>query len=227
MLVLLIKKAFMKKLIFTLCFAFAAFTGFAQYDTGLRLAISTYPNIGFLSAESGKSNGQSLGFTYGLSGDYEFAENYCFSSGVLVTSINGTASIINFYPYHNVNGPLAAYDVKYKMQYLEIPLALKLKTDEVNDLKWYGLFGFTTGFRLGARQDVELSGASLASNAKANNNTSFFRTGVVIGGGAEYGVFGRTSLIGGLSYNNGLTDIAKQGSKVKNHYIAINFGVLF
>jgi hypothetical protein len=38
---------------------------------------------------------------------------------------------------------------------------------------------------------------------------------------------GKTSLLTGLTYNNGLSNIAKNGQTIKNHYVAINLGVFF
>jgi hypothetical protein len=50
---------------------------------------------------------------------------------------------------------------------------------------------------------------------------------MIIGGGLEYRLSGKTSLLGGLTYNNGLTNIAKNDQSVKNHYVALNIGVFF
>ena len=218
----------MKKTLLVLSLSLITFLGFGQNDSALKLALMAHPNIGFIKAENGKGGGQSLGFIYGLASDFEFSDNYSFSTGLLVTTVNGRSSIINFYPYHDTSsGTPAFYDVKYMMQYLEIPLALKLKTDEVGDLSWYGKFGFTADLRLGAKQTVESGGNLLAEKVKASNNTRFFRAGLLIGAGAKYKIFGNTSLTGGLSYNNGMSDIAKKGSKVKNHFINIDFGIVF
>src|SRR5690606_18857619 len=114
-------------------------------------------------------------------------------------------------PYHATSSATNAdYDVKFKMQYLEIPLSIKLKTDENNNMKWYGQFGLTTDFRIGAKQNVERANTPLADNVKATDNTKFLRAGMIIGGGVEYRLSGKTSLLGGLTYNNGLTNIAKK-----------------
>lgn len=199
---------------------------FAQDASQVRLGLTAHPNFGFLKVENGKGNGLSTGFSYGLISDFEFAENYCFATGLTVTTINGTGSIINYTPYHT-GTTNADYDVKFKMQYLEIPLSVKLKTDENNDMKWYGQFGLTTDFRIGAKQDVEQGNTTLRDDEKATDNTKFFRAGMIIGGGVEYRLSGKTSLLGGLTYNNGLTNIAKKPHSVKNHYVGINIGVFF
>lgn len=199
---------------------------FAQDASQVRLGLTAHPNFGFLKVENGKGDGVSTGFSYGLISDFEFAENYCFATGLTITTINGTGSIINYAPYYAGAGDLS-YDVKFKMQYLEIPLSVKLKTDENDGMKWFGQFGLTTDFRIGAKQDVEQAKTPLADDVKATKNTNFFRAGMLIGGGVEYRLSGKTSLLGGLTYNNGLTNIASKPHSVKNHYVGINLGIFF
>lgn len=217
----------MRKTVLALFLTFAALNLFAQDGSQVRLGLTAHPTFGFLKVENGKGDGLSTGFTYGLISDFEFAENYCFATGLTVTTINGAGKLINFQPYHGSAAGSADYNVKYKMQYLQIPLSIKLKTDEINDLKWFGQFGLSTDFRIGARQDVERGNTPLADDVKATDNTKFLRAGMIIGGGAEYRVSGKTSLMGGITYNNGLTNIATKEQPVKNHYVALNIGVFF
>ena len=218
----------MKKTLFALLFTFASASLFAQDASQIRLGLTAHPNFGFLKVENGKGNGLSTGFTYGLMSDFEFAENYCFATGLTVTTINGEGEIINYSPYHTAAaGTNTAYNVKYKMQYLQIPLSIKLKTDEKDDMKFYGQFGLSTDFRIGARQDVEQGNTPLADDVKATDNTKFLRAGMIIGGGVEYRLSGKTSLLGGITYNNGLTNIASKPHSVKNHFVALNIGMFF
>ena len=216
----------MKKTLLVL-FLFIAANSFAQDASQIRLGLTAHPTFGFLKLENGKGNGLSTGFSYGLMSDFEFAENYCFATGLTVTTINGTGTILNYQPYHSEAAGNTDYDVKFKMQYLQIPLSIKLKTDEKDDMKWYGQFGLTTDFRIGARQDVERGNTPLVDDIKATDNTKFFRAGMIIGGGVEYRLSGKTSLLGGLTYNNGITNIAKNNHSVKNHYVGVNIGVFF
>lgn len=214
----------MKKTVFALLLVFTTVNLFAQAPSQIRLGLTASPNFGFLKVEDGKGNGMSTGFSYGLISDFEFAENYWFATGLTVTTINGSGTILNYQPYHGSNKDLKDYDVKFKMQYLQVPLSIKLKTDEIDDLKWFGQFGLTTDFRIGAKQVVEQGNSPIVSN---DPNTKFFRAGMLIGGGAEYRISGKTSLLGGVTYNNGLTNIADKDQKVKNHYIGINLGMFF
>jgi len=217
----------MKRILLASLFIIATTQVFAQ----VRLGLTAHPNFGFLKVENGKGNGVSTGFSYGLMSDFEFAENYSFATGLTVTTINGKASILNYEPYYLLSsssiGNSTEYDVKFKMQYIEIPLSVKLKTDENDGMKWYGQFGLTADIRIGARQDVKSGNNTYADNAKATDLTKFLRAGMIIGGGMEYRLSGKTSLVTGLTYNNGLTNIAKNNESIRNHYVALNIGVFF
>ncbi|WP_343533492.1 porin family protein [Pedobacter sp.] len=201
-----------------------------QVFSQVRLGLTAHPNFGFLKVENGKGNGVSTGFSYGLMSDFEFAENYSFATGLTVTTINGKATILNYEPFSLLSSSTtnsAEYDVKFKMQYIEIPLSVKLKTDENDGMKWYGQFGLTADIRIGARQDVKSGNIVYAEDTKATGNTKFLRAGMIIGGGMEYRLSGKTSLLTGLTYNNGLTNIAKNNESIRNHYVALNIGVFF
>lgn len=201
-----------------------------QVFSQVRLGLTAHPNFGFLKVENGKGNGVSTGFSYGLMSDFEFAENYSFATGLTVTTINGKATILNYEPFSLLSSSTtnsAEYDVKFKMQYIEIPLSVKLKTDENDGMKWYGQFGLTADIRIGARQDVKSGNIVYAEDTKATGNTKFLRAGMIIGGGMEYRLSGKTSLLTGLTYNNGLTNITKNNESIRNHYVALNIGVFF
>ncbi len=202
---------------------------YAAPDYGFRLGLTAHPNFGWVKPEDGKGNGVSLGFSYGLLADFNFAENYSFATGLTITTINGKSTEINPRLYHdNSNSTLTAYDLKYKIQYLELPLTVKLKTNKIGDLTWYGQFGLSNNFKLSAKQDAESGGRSIVEDKNISNYTKFYRAGLILGAGGEFDIDNHTSLTVGLTYNNGFTNIVKnQNRLVKNHYIGINFGVFF
>lgn len=207
----------------------------AQYSPapyyGFRLGLTAHPTIGWVKPEDGKGNGVNIGFSYGLIGDFNFAENYSFSTGLMVTTINGKSTEFNVSPYNDLidtTNPTTAYDLKYKLQYIEIPITVKLKTAKVGDLRWYGQFGLSNGFNIGAKQDAESGGQGLANDENIYKYTNLYRAGLIIGGGGEFDVADNTSITAGITFNNGFTDISDDKNRnVRNHYIGINFGVFF
>jgi hypothetical protein len=224
----------MKRILTGLLLTFLTSSAFAQYNSepyyGFRLGLTAHPTIGWVKPETGKSNGVNLGFSYGLMADFNFAENYSFTTGLTITTINGKTTEIDPAPYHQatVNPDRTAYDLKYMLQYVEIPLTLKLKTEKIGDVRWFGQFGLSNDFNIGARQDVALAGRVLYDDIHIKKNINFYRAGLIIGGGVEYDVAKNTSVTTGLTFNNGFTDISDDKSRsVKNHYLGINFGVFF
>ncbi|RZJ18963.1 MAG: PorT family protein [Acinetobacter sp.] len=219
----------MKKAAIAILFLLFTVNLFAQENRignyGFRLGLTAHPNFGFIKAEGGKGNGVNLGFSYGLIGDFNFAENYSFSTGLTITTINGKSTEVNSAQYQLGNS--AAVDIKYMMQYVELPLTIKLKTGDYNGVRWYGQFGLSNDVRISARQDAKSGNNVLANDVNSADWTKFYRAGLIIGAGGEFNVGNKTSIMAGLTLNNGFTNITDNSYSVKNHFVAINFGVFF
>jgi hypothetical protein len=224
----------MKNLLTGLLFLLITGTAVAQNGQepyyGFRLGLTAHPTIGWTKPETGTSEGVNLGFSYGLLADFNFAENYSFATGLTITSINGKGTEINPSPYHNavINPNPTPYELKYMLQYVEIPLTLKLKTDKIGLVRWYGQFGLSNDFNIGAKQNVSVNNTRIIDGQNIKRDINFYRAGLIIGGGLEYDIAGNTSITTGLTFNNGFTDISDDKSRsVKNHFVGINFGVFF
>ena len=227
------KFMYRKKIIFAaLCLLLAGNTN-AQNNTapyyGFRIGLTAHPTFGTISADEGNSRGMNLGFVYGLIGDFNFAAHYSFNTGITITTINGKSTEINAMPYHASSSSTApvAYDLKYKMKYIEIPLVLKFKTSKIGELKWFGQVGLSNGFKIRAKQDAEIRNTVLANDVNSGKWTRFYRAGLVVGGGGEFDVGGSTSLMAGISLNKGLTNITTSKNAVRNHFVSLNLGVFF
>lgn len=200
-------------------------------DYSFRLGLTAHPTFGWVKPEVGKSNSISLGFSYGLLGDFNFAENYSFSTGLTITTINGKSTEVR-----NVVAPAvgtnplpanqAEFELKYKLQYIEIPLTVKLKTQKLNETRWYGQFGLSNDFKVGSKLDTKTTGQPEIKDGTAN--VKFYRAGLIIGAGGEFDISGNTSIVAGLTYNNGFTDITSdKNTSVRNHYVGLNLAVFF
>jgi hypothetical protein len=223
------KKIFLSLLITILTTALFAQDSPAPYY-GFRLGLTAHPTLGWIKPENGKGDGVNLGFSYGLLADFNFAENYSFATGLTITTINGKSTEINPSPYYDpvAHPDATAYNLKYMLQYMEIPLTVKLKTEKIGDVRWYGQFGLSNDFNIGAKQDVELNGKGLENNLSIKKDINFYRAGLIIGAGLEYDVARNTSIATGLTLNNGFTDISDDKNRsVRNHYVDINFAVFF
>ncbi len=235
----------MKKLILLSTLISLFYIGNAQHDQViqdskqeniLRLGLHFTPSVGFIQSDKTnvKGGGASIGYNFGLLGDIRFAENYYFSTGIDVVSSPLKVRFIDTLrdPYLSKNDVI----LNYKLQYLGFPLSLKLKTDEIHYTKFFGQFGVEPQFNISkkvrpnkgtyAGTDYYVPVETAFSNF--NDDINFVRISMIIGGGIEYSLGGKTSFVAGINYNGGFTDINKQPAlKISNNYIAINLGVLF
>ncbi|QXU40831.1 porin family protein [Pedobacter sp. D749] len=197
---------------------------------GFRLGLTATPTFGWIKPEQGKTDGIALGFSYGLMGDFNFAPNYSFSTALTITSINGKSTEANVLPYYATSSSTTpkAYDLKYKLQYVDLPLTIKLKTVKADGKRWYGQFGLSNSFNISAKQDAVTGGMVVGDNLNVSDNIKLYRAGLIIGGGGEFDISGNTSIVAGLTFNNGFTNIVTDKARdVRNHYLALNFGVFF
>ena len=114
---------------------------------------------------------------------------------------------------------------------IEIPLSLKLKTNEVGYMKYYGMFGGVPGFIVKSTEDVESSNQDvLKDNDKRGNQSdfAFFNVSLHVGLGIEYNLGGSTAFTTGIHYTNGLIDVWKlKNAQMRMDAITLNIGVLF
>jgi hypothetical protein len=122
-------------------------------DESFRFGIKAAPNLGFIHPDTKelKNDGSRLGFTFGLMGDFLFGSNnrnYAFSTGLYLNSVGGKTT----YP-----SPLGGTNLgtETKLQYIELPLTLKLMTNEIGYITYYGQIGFGTAFNIAAKSDFD------------------------------------------------------------------------
>lgn len=216
----------------------------AQVEIGLKLS----PAITSLRAESpagtavgaGFASGDSkVGFGGGLVVDYFFGENYAFSTGLVLTGKGGTFSYNETKNSTGGGGGLNFKNtLKLTTQYLEVPLSVKLFTNEVApDVRLYFQVGGSLNVPIGSRIDGEKFYTDPSNNTsiKASEYIKFFDADALAGFGAEYQLAKSTKVFAGLSYHRGLVDIdgyfeSERGFKdvtIKNSNIALDLGIKF
>ncbi len=226
----------MKKVFLCVLSGFALFSGpssFAQYEEGgnygdnsetrkLRFGAYIAPTISWMKPTANKSNngefepkanGSKVGFIYGLMADYNFASNYAFSTGLQVNMTGGNILA------DRTGGPSAAAstvntaDFSYKLDYLEIPLALKLRTDDLSGFRFFGQLGLTTGFNIAKKASYSVYYINDNGQASVANGEKEKLKGVLavapvmfqmnIGAGTEYVISNKLAIYAGLFFNNG------------------------
>ncbi len=210
----------MKKLFVIAVSALVSLPSFAQkFHFGLKGA----PSIAWLKTDSKNwsSSGSKFGFSYGAVTDFNFSDNYAFSSGVDVTYRGGGLT----------RNDTTSFVGKYQLQYIEIPLTLKMKTGEIGYITYFGQFGFAPGVNIKAKADyttTDYTGTYSAKDTLVGSDINILGVSMVIAGGIEYSLGGKTSLLASVVFNNGFTDILDEKSaKVISNYLALNVGILF
>lgn len=221
----------------------------AQDDRKIRFGLNAAPSLAWLKEQDKnvKGDGLTLRFKYGLVFDYKFADNFWFGTGLDITYLGGS---LNYqYPAYVKEDEISSASnsnfikinsASYTVQYLELPLTVKMKTNEINNMVYFAQVGLNNGFRLDAKTKF-----GSYEKIKTTSDAALIRVAINISGGVEYNLTGTTSLLLGITYNNGFTnllsgnsDFVKLDSKnngalsdlstnVRSNYIGLNIGFLF
>ncbi|MBT2557782.1 PorT family protein [Hymenobacter sp. ISL-91] len=223
----------MKKALLALLFSAATLgAASAQVEIGLKVSPSltslraASPNGDELKNESAKF---SLGG--GLIVDYFFGQNYAFSTGLELVGKGGTVSFFD-------GASRRRYEQKLSLQYLQVPLTVKLFTNDVaEDTKVYFQLGGALGGVIGARVDGDKFYTSpvTGSRTKATKHVIIPDANLRLGAGIERQLGQTTRFLLGASYHRGLLNIDKyfeenagiKDAELKNSEFALDFGIKF
>lgn len=229
---------------------FTAPTLRAQDEAGVRFGLKLSPNISMLRSETKgiKAAGNSFGYTFGLMAEFPIGGNgnYRFATGLNLLRTGGATS--TEFSYFNQAGQTTALvrelETTYKLQYIELPLTVKLMTNEIGYMRYFAQVGFSAGFNIAAKADlVQPSFFQNAptlvekfeelQNENIQDDINLFRAGLIVGAGAEYNFSGNTSLLFGITYNNGFTNIANfdagvdKKARILNNFLELTVGMFF
>lgn len=231
----------MKKTLALLVFLCIAGPLLAGDDFGFRFGLKASPNVSWFRTETrGFSNdGLDPGFSYGLIVDYGFTENYSISTGLNILRTGGTMRYRYTFDPGGENLDTEKRRDHY-LRYVEIPLALKLSTEEMGYLTYFGKFGLGLGFNIQAKADDRIylsQDSTLRTKDKdISDDTRFFRAALIIGAGLEYNLGGLTSLLAGLTFHNGFSNVLNKDNpfdpagpspSALNNYFELTLGVMF
>lgn len=259
-----------KALILLFALTLGAGSAFAQDDNNLknfRFGLVAAPSISWYKPEEVrkfKNAGAKAGFGFGLQMEFRMNKVVSLVTGLNVNydrgyiHFNDTA---NFLFETRDNGYLAIEDTAnktfvhyklndrlYKTNYVVLPIYLKMKTNEIGMMTYYGEFGLLSGFRLKSKTTDEVmqyASGFPKSTLEGIDNTkdmSLFRFQLHIGGGFEYNISGSTSLFAGVAFNYGFSNVLKKDSRylgtnatpwtpfkqqATSNNVALSVGILF
>ncbi len=184
----------------------------------------------FKSSDSDKinPNGSIFHMQAGLQMDYYFQENYAFVLGFGINNLGGKLLYEDSTSYSNGNQDVniePGQKVTMNLQYLDIPIGLKLKTEELGYGTFFLQLGFNPMFNINAHITSE-DGSFEKDDIKASVST--FNLAYHVGAGLEYRLGGNTALIGGVRWTSGLTNVTENdGVNLSLNAVSIHLGILF
>ncbi len=224
----------LKKTRVTLVFliAFAAAATAQDLHFGFQLS----PSWSWLGTDNTKINGtgSAFGMKLGLIAEKRFSEAYAITSGIgfhfntggaVRTDLPGklwTSSYDNFDTKPAITDTFAtATKLRYSISFLEIPIGLKMRTSETGDhIRWFAEPMLALGFRTNAQGAITGADAGSTVNTtkihdqekiSIGKEVAFAMLSWGIGVGGEYTVANNTALVVGLYFQNGFTDVTKDG----------------
>ena len=220
----------MKQFILSCLLIATVVTGYGQYH--LRLSFVGDPSVNWMrTSNSNTENGKSiLGYDYGLNGDFYFSEDerYSFSTGLQISNTGGEISYHSTSSFEFSGATLPAISkIKYQIRYVEIPLAIKLRTDQFDRVKYWGLFGLSAMLNIAAKGT---SNDGTLKKANINDEVSPVNLAMNIGIGFDYELNGSNSVTTGLIFQNGLMDITSDNAfsdKTIINSLKLKIGLIF
>lgn len=211
----------MRKLLYFIAFSMLPFITTAQ-EQKFHFGLKITPSMAWIKPDNKGTDrdGYRVGFSYGVQTEFRFQDNYAIASGVQVAYRGGNlkSNVLD-----STGANVGHITNKFKLQYVEIPICLKMKTNEFGKYRYYGQFGFSPSFRIKAKYD-----SPVEEDLDAKKAVALFNMNMIIGAGVEYTISGSTVLFGGIEFNNGFFDIFEaNSSKGVTNCLGLTIGVLF
>ncbi|MGB1040972.1 MAG: porin family protein [Flavobacteriales bacterium] len=164
-----------------------------------RFGLKAAPSINWLKPDDVKkfsNGGTTLGFNWGLTGEYALSDNFSFYGGLELNHEKGKVGFtVPAYYFMKKDFELvetvenggdylpedtSAYSMKlsnrtYKSTYVTLPFGIKMKTAEIGYMTYFGEFGLNLAFRTGTKIEDEATledPRATASDAANYNNLS-------------------------------------------------------
>lgn len=164
-------------------------------------------------------DGTRINIAYGLHTDFGLGtnHNYYFSTGIFALNTGGTLQ----YTYRNPDtGIQSERTIDYRFNYINIPLTMMLRTNEVGYVVYYARVGLDNGFEFKSvynSKDKMPDGSTVSREDEDSPNFgTLYRAGLHIEAGAEINLTGTTNLFFGLEWNNGLNNVMSKDAKGVN-----------
>jgi hypothetical protein len=232
----------MKKQIITLSFLFFSIVAMSQEtdDQGLHFGLKASPSLAWFKTDTQglESDGSKTGFIYGVIAEFKFAQRYAFATGIDVDYRGGKFKTVDHLKTISLEDSVVSQSASYNLQYIELPLTLKLKTNEIGSITYFMQIGVAPGIAIRARENYDATSQTTNAGTVSTTTASVDKVDIlddinnlnvsmILGAGIEYTLSGATVLLAGIQFSNGFTDVFDGDAKVNSNYLALNLGILF
>lgn len=197
-----------------------------------KMGLAVTPNTAWMVSTDydHETLGAKVNFGFEFIADVLFSDNYALGLGVNIFNTGGDVR----YLVQDLEDDdyLMNVDRTYRLQYVELPLTFKMRTNQIGYTTVFGRFGLGLGMNIKAEADEaryrSYDGVTSGSPSQLDQNSSYprdiipidsdiklFRASLIIGGGIERTLTGSTALIVGLNYNASFSNTHKDVDLVK------------
>lgn len=207
-------------------------TGYTVIAQNFRFGLTASPVFSWFGVGGNEieNDGLKLGFQYGLLFEPTIGgvDRYVFSTGLMINMVGG---------FLTASDSVNTYYSTIRSHYIEVPLTLKLRTNEVNYMRYYGLIGVTPGINIKARYDLEddngnllIDDDNLREKTITGDQWNLFNLSLTLGMGVEYALTETTILTGGIFFQNGFVNVYENSTTSENiqlKQLGLRIGMLF
>jgi len=202
----------------------------STFSQRFSFSIIADPQIAWLRTELDevKSDGTVFGINGGLVFDRYFTENYAFSTGISLWQTGGKLLFTEGMTIQTRSGDKTLdpnSSMIYRLQYLTIPLSLKLNSNEIGYMSFFAHVGINNHISIGKSANVPSTDENKVGIPEEIN---IFSMSYFFGGGGEYSLGGNTRLLAGLYFTSGFWDItSSEEYRATLNAVSLRIGVRF
>jgi len=200
----------------------------SQTNPPFRFTFVTSPQLNWFSSDKSSVDPGDMkpGYNFGVNADLFLGSNkYSFATGVTISQINSSLTYRENVIIGNQDFP-GGSSLDYELKFVEVPAALRLRTNQFHRMIYYAQFGLFTLINVsasGKSDNMALDGENISEEIR------LFNAGFTVGGGAEYDLGGNNALTFGLIYNNGFSDLTTNdlNENVFLRNLRLRLGIIF
>lgn len=200
--------------------------------TRVQLSFNGSPSVNWMKTNNQVSYNPklTLGYDFGISGDVFFSDNerYSLLTGLQIINTGGAISYRTSNSFEFAGSDLEpGTQIKYRIRYVEIPLSIKLKTDQFRRVRYWGQLGLSAMVNIGANGD---SNEGTLDRTNINSEINLFNMAMNVGAGFDFDLGGNNSVTAGLIFQNGLVDVTTDNfftDKTIVNSLKIRLGLIF